>query len=120
MLYHLDKGKENIMSKQETMNLLKLLSDDKFNKFFSFILGIGIICMIRPMCKGDECSVKKAPEEKDFDQYVYRLGEKCYEFKSEIIACPSSGVIEAFQTTQGFASRQSPIPQAQQAQNKKQ
>ena len=117
MLYHLDKGKENITSKQDTMNLLKLLGDDKFNKFFSFILGIGIICMIRPMCKGDECSVKKAPEEKDFDQHVYRLAQKCYEFKSEIVACPSSGVIEAFQTSQGFAVRESPIPNAQRAQH---
>ena len=92
------------------MNLIKLLNDTKFNQFFSFLLGIGIICMIRPMCKGEECTVKKSPEESDFDQYVYRLGEKCYEFKSEIVECPASGAVEPFQT-QGtqFATRTTPI-----------
>jgi hypothetical protein len=78
------------------MNLLKLLQDDKFNIFFSFMLGIGIICIIRPICSGPNCNVKKAPSEKDFDQFVYRLGEKCYEFKTETVECPSSGAIEAF------------------------
>lgn len=79
------------------MNLLKLLHDDKFNVFFSLMLGIGIICIIRPMCTGPNCAVKKAPSEKDFDQFVYRIGgDKCYSFKTETVECPSSGVIEAF------------------------
>ena len=79
------------------MNLLKLLHDDKFNVFFSLMLGIGIICIIRPICTGSECAVKKAPSEKDFDQFVYRVGgDKCYSFKTETVECPSSGVIESF------------------------
>ena len=79
------------------MNLLKLLHDDKFNVFFSLMLGIGIICIIRPICTGSECAVKKAPSEKDFDQFVYRVGgDKCYSFKTETVDCPSSGVIESF------------------------
>jgi hypothetical protein len=79
------------------MNLLKLLHDDKFNVFFSLMLGIGIICIIRPICTGSECVVKKAPSEKDFDQFVYRVGgDKCYSFKTETVECPSSGVIESF------------------------
>lgn len=59
-------------------------------------MGLGIICMLRPICKGEECIVKKAPEEKDFDKYVYRLGETCYEFTSQVMKCPASGAIEAF------------------------
>jgi hypothetical protein len=79
------------------MNLLKLLHDDKFNVFFSLMLGIGIICVIRPICTGPDCAVKKAPSEKDFDQFVYRMGgDKCYSFKTETVECPSSGVIESF------------------------
>jgi hypothetical protein len=79
------------------MNLLKLLRDDKFNVFFSLMLGIGIICIIRPICTGSECAVKKAPSEKDFDQFVYRVGgDKCYSFKTETVECPTSGVIESF------------------------
>lgn len=79
------------------MRLTDILKDEKFNMFFSFILGIGLICMIRPICNGEECTVLKAPSDKDFDKYVYRMGKgKCYEFKTEIIECPQSGTIEAF------------------------
>ena len=88
------------------MNLLKLLRDENFNVFFSLMLGIGIICIIRPICTGPDCAIKKAPSEKDFDQFVYRLGEKCYEFKTESVECPSSGAIEAF----GSCPRRTPSP----------
>jgi hypothetical protein len=78
------------------MGVLNFLKDERFSLFFSFVLGIGLICMFRPICSGDECNISKAPEEKDFDKYVYRMGSKCYEFKSEIVECPTSGTIEAF------------------------
>jgi hypothetical protein len=101
------------------MNLTKLLQDDKFNIFFSFLLGIGIICMIRPICSGAECNVKKAPSEKDFDQFVYRLSDKCYSFKTETVECPTTGAIESFRSCPptgapsrsptSFALRSSPI-----------
>jgi hypothetical protein len=80
------------------MGLQSLLRDDKFNYFFSLLLGIGIICMIRPICHGTECTIEKAPTDKDFDKHVYRMaGGKCYEFKTAVAECPSSGTIEAFQ-----------------------
>ena len=80
------------------MNLQKLMRDDNFNVFFSLVLGIGIVCILRPMCTGKDCeTVSKAPSEKDFDKYVYRMGgNKCYEFKTEVVECPASGAIEAF------------------------
>ena len=79
------------------MGIPDLMKDKRFNIFFSFVLGIGLICIFRPMCTGSECNVSRAPTDKDFDKYVYRMGEgKCYEFKSEIIECPVSGTIEAF------------------------
>lgn len=84
------------MLKQE-MGIPDLLNDKRFNIFFSFVLGIGIVCMFRPMCTGSDCNVNRAPTDKDFDKYVYRMGKgNCYEFKSEIVECPSSGTIEAF------------------------
>ena len=79
------------------MNLLRFLKDERFNIFFSFLIGVGIMCMCRPVCDGAECSITKAPAEKDFDKYVYRMGGgRCFEFKSEIVDCPASGTIEAF------------------------
>jgi hypothetical protein len=80
------------------MGILEVLHDAKFNVFFSFILGIGLICIFRPQCSGSECNINKPPAEKDFDKYVYRMGGgSCYEFKTEIVNCPASGAVEAFQ-----------------------
>jgi len=65
------------------MGLLQLLNDKRFNMLFSFVLGVGIICLFRPICKGSECELNKPPSDKDFNKYVYRMGDKCYEFKTE-------------------------------------
>lgn len=79
------------------MGIPDLMKDKRFDIFFSFVLGIGLICIFKPMCTGSECNVSKAPADKDFDKYAYRMGGgKCYEFKSEIVECPASGTIEAF------------------------
>ena len=52
-----------------------------------------------------------------FNKYVYRMGDKCYEFKTDIVKCPSSGAIEAFKETERgegfdgdvFSRRKTPI-----------
>ena len=100
------------------MNLSKLLRDDNFNMFFSLMLGIGLMCLFRPICIGKDCTVSKPPSEKDFEKYVYRLGGSCYEFKTEVMECPASGAIEAFQSHHAiqphekgsqFSNRRTPI-----------
>ena len=89
------------------MNILRFLKDERFNVFFSFLIGVGIMCMCRPVCTGSECSIIKAPAEKDFDKYVYRMGGgRCFEFKSEIVDCPSSGTIEAFRECSNMPSNE--------------
>lgn len=73
--------------------------------------------MIRKPCTGSECTVNKPPTEEDFDKYVYRMQEgTCYEFKTDIVACPASGAVEAFSMTphhvqkpSGFSTRTSVI-----------
>lgn len=96
------------------MKIDALLKDTKFHYFFSFILGVGVVCILRPMCSGKECTKEKAPAEKDFDQYVYQYKDKCYEYKTKTVTCPSSGAIEAFQNKSsrrdGFMTRDTPIP----------
>ena len=76
--------------------LRDILKNNNFNIFFSVVLGIGIICIIRPLCNGSECSIDKPPISKDFDKYVYKIGTKCFEFTPEVKKCPDSGTIEAF------------------------
>lgn len=93
------------------MGIQQILNHEGFNVFFSVMLGIGVVCILRAPCKGPACKVVKPPQEKDFDQYVYRMnGNKCYEFKTNIVECPSAGAIEAFRT-EGFSKRPSPLSQ---------
>ena len=88
--------------------IFNILNDTRFNTFFSFIVGVGIVCIVRPICKGIECSITKAPGDKDFDKHVYRIGGgKCAEFHHEISECPKSGAIEAY--TGQFSKRGTPI-----------
>ena len=74
------------------MGLLNLMHDHRFNTFFSFVVGIGLICILRPMCSGPDCVISKAPSEADFDKHVYRMGGgKCYEFNVGEIHGPTNG-----------------------------
>jgi len=102
------------------MGIIKFINDKRFDMFFSIMLGIGLVAIFRPMCSGSECNITKAPTEKDFDKYVYRMGgAKCYEFKTEIVECPSSGTIEAFREYKiakygdQFSRRNTPIKQCE-------
>jgi hypothetical protein len=91
------------------MGLLNFLNDERFNVFFSFVLGVGLICILRPLCSGSECDIEKPPLDKDFDKYVYKMGGgKCYEFKSEVVECPVSGTIEAFREC-SFSAKYEPF-----------
>lgn len=99
------------------MGILRFLQDKRFDIFFSVILGIGIICMIRPVCEGKECSLRKAPQEKDFDKFVYRMGgNKCYQFKSKIVSCPASGAVEAFESLHDVTQPSQPSEPSQASQ----
>ena len=91
------------------MGIHEILQNEGFNAFFSIMLGLGIACILRSPCKGLDCKVMKPPQEKDFDKYVYRMnGNKCYEFKTNIVNCPTTGAVEAFRS-EGFSKRASPL-----------
>lgn len=73
-----------------------ILKTEKFAMFFSFVVGFAIVAITIPICKGEECYIKKAPSVEEMKKSTYRIGMKCYQFKSETIECPATGVIEAF------------------------
>lgn len=92
--------------------MYEVLKTEKFAMIFSFILGFGLIAMAYPVCKGDQCFVKKAPSAKEMKESTYKIGSKCYQFKPEIVACPAKGAIEAFQAVPEFRAPARPVPQA--------
>ena len=86
--------------------LTDFLKSKTFNIIFSFALGVGLIAILRPVCTGDSCKVTKAPAPSEWDGFVYRMGSKCYEYKSDIHECPQdSTAIESFtQRTSALSS----------------
>jgi hypothetical protein len=84
--------------------MYEVLKTEKFAVFFSFIVGMSIIAVLIPVCKGDECFLKKAPLVEEMKKSTYHIGSKCYQFKPETVECPASGVIEAFRSGPSWAN----------------
>jgi len=77
--------------------MFAVLKTSKFDIIFSFLVGFAIMSLTIPLCKGEECFVKKAPSIKEMKETTFKIGSKCYHFKPDILTCPESGTIEAFQ-----------------------
>ena len=71
------------------MNLGTLMENPWVAIFISFMIGFGLAAMFRPVCNGSECLVLNGPPVKDVIDKVYQMGEKCVEFTTEIVDCPS-------------------------------
>jgi hypothetical protein len=59
--------------------------------------------------KDGECATAKAPPVNEWNDVVYRIGSKCYEYKTNTIDCPKdkTDYIEAFKSD--FLNRNSMI-----------
>jgi len=76
--------------------MYEIFKTEKFAIFFSFIIGFGIIALGIPVCKGEECYIKKAPSINEMKTSTFKVGSKCYQFVPETVTCPAEGVIDAF------------------------
>jgi len=63
----------------------------------SFLVGLGLMSLLKPECKGTECRILKAPPLEEVNNTTYQLAGKCYQFRSETIKCPSGTIIEPFE-----------------------
>lgn len=80
--------------------MFEVLKTEKFALLFSFMIGFGLVAILYPVCKGDECFVKKAPSVDEMKLSTFRIGKKCYQFKPEILDCPANGAIESFRAAE--------------------
>jgi hypothetical protein len=76
--------------------MFEFLKTKQFAMFFSFVLGMALVCLFQPLCVGPSCEVHKAPSIDEMKRSTYKLGSKCYQFQSSTISCPASGYVEAF------------------------
>jgi hypothetical protein len=77
--------------------MFEFLKTDQFKIVGSFIIGLGIMAILKPGCRGDTCKIMKAPPVEEVRATTYQIGEKCYQFKTDVISCPKEGVIESFE-----------------------
>ena len=77
--------------------MFEFLKSETFSVIFSFVLGLGCMAVLKPACKGTECSIQKAPPYEEVTKSTYQMGSDCFQFQAKPIECPSKGVIEPFQ-----------------------
>lgn len=85
--------------------LIDILKDKRFNLVFSFLMGVFIILLLRPICKGAECFSYKAPVVKTITEHAYKIGDTCYKFVPKDTKCPITGVIEPFEWNANAVSK---------------
>lgn len=81
--------------------MFEFLRTERFSMIFSFILGVGCMALLKPVCTTNECRVQKAPPYDEVTKSTYQLGSDCYKFDSKAIQCPENGVIESFEMREG-------------------
>lgn len=77
--------------------LIDILKDPRFDVTFSFLMGLFLILLIRPVCKGDKCFNYKAPPLKEIKEHAYKIDDTCYKFVPKEVKCPLTGVVEPFE-----------------------
>jgi hypothetical protein len=77
--------------------MFEFLKTKEFSYVFSFIVGLGLMALFRPICHGDSCVIQKAPPIDEVNRTTYQLGSKCYQFRSVGAECPKEGIVEAFE-----------------------
>ena len=68
-----------------------------FGIMVSFMLGIAIVMVVSPICRGKDCMIVKAPPIHEVNDTIYHIASKCYKFETVQMDCPASGVIESFE-----------------------
>ena len=69
----------------------------------SIVLGFGLACMFRPLCKGPECLIISGPPVSQIRGAVYQFGSKCVEFDAKPVECPAKGSTVPVVETMTFA-----------------
>ena len=77
--------------------IIDALKNPIFGSMVSFMLGLAIVIIIAPICRGKECMIVKAPPIHEVRDSIYHIASKCYKFETVQMDCPAQGVIEAFE-----------------------
>jgi hypothetical protein len=77
--------------------IIDALKNPIFGVMVSFMLGLAIVIIIAPICRGKECMIVRAPPIHEVRDSIYHIASKCYKFETVQMDCPAQGVVEAFE-----------------------
>ena len=69
------------------MNFKRLLNTELGRIFISILLGIGLASLFRKACNDKNCIVFNGPIISEFDEKIYKYGEKCYKYSVSPSEC---------------------------------
>lgn len=66
--------------------MFQFLKTKNFHIFFSFLIGIFIVIIWRPLCKDDDCIKHELPNINEINSSTYQISDKCYQFRTNPIS----------------------------------
>ena len=67
--------------------MLRLLHSKSGHIIISIILGFGLACLFRRICKDRECIIYTAPDFKKIKDKIFKFDDKCYKYTKETSTC---------------------------------
>lgn len=77
--------RKHTTSAQSIVN--RLFYNPKGQILISIIFGLSLAVMFAKTCKGDECTVIRAPNTKSMEKKVYEVNGKCYKYSPKLVDC---------------------------------
>ena len=78
------------------MHIRRLIYGKYSPYIISIVLGVGLSCMFRRVCKERNCLVYRAPSLDKIEGKIYKFNDKCYSFSTNAQSCNSNKKIVEF------------------------
>jgi hypothetical protein len=66
--------------------MFEFLKTKNFHMFFSFLIGIFIVIIWKPVCKDDTCIKHELPNVNEINSSTYQIANKCYQFRTNPVS----------------------------------
>lgn len=70
-------------------NFKKILNTETGKIVISILLGLGLATLFQRVCNDKNCILFHGPVISEFDNKIYKIGEKCYQYTAKPDICDS-------------------------------
>jgi hypothetical protein len=79
------------------IHLGKFVHTETGKYMMSILLGLGLASLFRTVCKGKDCLTFSAPPLKNFQDKIYKYGDKCIKYSPVATQCNTKKKIVGFE-----------------------